>query len=228
MKKLPDAARPHGRQPLLRVLDADVLELRARREAPLRGRDVDQGDRLRGGQGRVPEGHRAHDRLLRPRRHRHPAPGDRRAEPRRALHRRARRQRRRRQAPAPDPGAPRPLHDRRGARARRRAPRRDRRRRPALAGGALGHPGAPAHGREGDARRPAAAHPARDRGDGLRGLVRHRRDPRRGRRLRPAHAEGAHARGRQLRAEPARVLGALGRDAPSGCGPARRSCTRAR
>ena len=79
VKKLPDAQGPHRRQPLLRVLDADVVELRARREAALGGRDVDQGDRLGGGQGRVPEGHGAHDRRLRPGRHRHPSPAHRRA-----------------------------------------------------------------------------------------------------------------------------------------------------
>ena len=53
----------------------------------------------------------------------------------------------------------------------RGAPRRDRRRRAPLAGRALEHPGARPHGRAGDARRPAAADPARDRGDGLRGLA---------------------------------------------------------
>ena len=100
--------------------------------------------------------------------------------------------------------------------------RRDRRRRPALAGRALEHPGARADGREGDARRPAAADPARDRGDGLRGLVRHRDDRRRRRRLRPAHAARADAGGRELRAEAARVHRALGRHARSGCGRARR------
>ena len=67
-----DAARPHGRQPLLRVLDAHVVELRARREAALGRRDVDQGVRLGGRQGRVAQGHGAHDRRLRPRRDRHP------------------------------------------------------------------------------------------------------------------------------------------------------------
>ena len=79
-------------------------------------------------------------------------------------------------------------------------PRGDRRRRPPLAGRALEHPGAGADGRAGDARRAAAADPARDRGDGLRGLARDRRDRRRRRRLRPAHAARADGRGRQLRA----------------------------
>ena len=63
------------------------------------------------------------------------------------VHGRAHRQRRRRQAPAPDPGAARPLHDPGGARPDRGPPRRDRRRRPALAGRALEHPGAGADGR---------------------------------------------------------------------------------
>ena len=85
-EEAPDAARAHGREPLLRVLDAHVVELRARREAALGRRHVDQGDRLGGRQGRVAEGHGAHDRLLRPGRRRHPPPGDRRAAPRRAPH----------------------------------------------------------------------------------------------------------------------------------------------
>ena len=64
------------------------------------------------------------------------------------------------------------------ARPDRGRPRRDRRRRPALARRALEHPGARADGREGDARRAADADPARDRGDGLRGLARDRGDRR--------------------------------------------------
>ena len=48
-------------------------------------------------------------------------------------------------------------------------------RRPPLAGRALEHPGARPHGRARHAGRPAAAHPTRDRGHGLRGLLRHRR-----------------------------------------------------
>ena len=78
-----DAPRPHGRQPLLRVLDADVVELRARRQAPVGRRHVDQGRRLLGRQGRVPQGHGADAERLRPGRDRHPARRDRRAAARR-------------------------------------------------------------------------------------------------------------------------------------------------
>ena len=66
--------------------------------------------------------------------------------------------------------------------------------------------------------------PARDRGARLRDAHRHRRDPRRRRRLRPAHAARADAGGRQLRAEPARVRGPLGRHARALARRARRSC----
>ena len=79
-----------------------------------------------------------------------------------------------------------------------------------------------------DARRAAAAPPARDRGDGLRGDDRHRRDRRRGHRLRPAHAEGAHARRRQLRAQPARVHGSLGRHSRAATAGAEGHAPRAR
>ena len=89
-----DAARPHGRQPLLRVVDANVVELRARGEAAVGRRDVDQGGRLGRGQGRVAEGHRAHARRVRPGRHRHPAPAHRRAAARGTRDGRARRERR--------------------------------------------------------------------------------------------------------------------------------------
>ena len=79
-----------------------------------------------------------------------------------------------------------------------------------------------------DARRPAAADPARDRGDGLRGLLRHRRDRRRRRRLRPAHAARADGGGRELRARACASTPRAGASRPSGCGRARRSCTPAR
>ena len=75
-----------------------------------------------------------------------------------------------------------------------------------------GHPGARAHGCARHARRAAAADPARDRDDGLRDDDGHRRDQVGRRRLRPADAARAHARGRELRAVPARVHGAVGRD----------------
>src|SRR5436305_131776 len=45
-EEAPDAPRPDGREPLLRVVDANLVQLRARGEAPLRGHDVDQGGRL--------------------------------------------------------------------------------------------------------------------------------------------------------------------------------------
>src|SRR5581483_8610590 len=126
---------------------------------------------------------------------------------------RPRRQRRRRQAPAPDAGAARPVHDPAGVRPHRGPARRDRRRRAPLARRALEHPGARHVRRARDSGRAAHADPARDRGDGLRVDRGHRRDRRGRRRLRPAHAARADARGRELRAEPARVHGALGSDA---------------
>ena len=137
-----DAARPAGPQPLLRVLDAHVVVVRARGEAPLGRHDDAQGGRLVGRQGRVAQGHRAHALRVRPGRDRHAPPADRRGAARRARHRGARRERRRRQAPASDAGAARPLHDARGARPARGPARRDRRRRPALARRALARPGA--------------------------------------------------------------------------------------
>ena len=65
-----DAQGPPRRQPLLRVVDAHVVELRARGEAALGRHDDDQVRRLVGRQGRVAEGHRADARRLRPRRDR--------------------------------------------------------------------------------------------------------------------------------------------------------------
>ena len=79
-----DAPRPDDRQPLLRVVDAHVVELRARGEASLRRHDVDQELGLVGRQGRIAEGHGAHARRLRPGRDRDPAPAHRRAAARRA------------------------------------------------------------------------------------------------------------------------------------------------
>ena len=110
-EEAPDAARPDGRQSLLRVVDADARELRARREAALRGHDVDPLVRLLRRQGGVAEGHGPDPRRVRAGRHRRAAPVDRRSAARRQAHGRARRERGRRQAPAPDPGASRPVHD---------------------------------------------------------------------------------------------------------------------
>ncbi len=102
----------------------------------------------------------------------------------------------------------------------------DRRRRHALARGALVHPRLHAHGREGDGLRPADADPARDRGAWLRGRLHARRHRRRRRRLRAADA--ARADGRLLRPEPARVRRRLpDRRAPASA-RASCSCTRAR
>ena len=124
-----DAARPADPERVLRVVDAHVLVVRARREASL-GRHADaEGRRLVGRQGRVAEGHGAHALRLRPRRDRAAPSRGRRRAVRRPRDRRARRQRGRRQAPAPDAGAARPLHDARGVRPARRPARRDRRRR---------------------------------------------------------------------------------------------------
>src|SRR4029453_12601557 len=117
------------------------------------------------------------------------------------------------QASAPDAGLARPVHDPGGARPDRGPPRCNRRRRSPFAGSALEHSGARVDGRARDAGWAATAHPARDRGDGLRGSPRDRCDQGRGRGLRPTHAAGADGRGRQLRALAARVHGAMGRDA---------------
>ena len=136
-----DAAGQARAQPLLRVVDAHLVELRARREEALRGRDVAEGRRLVAGQGRVAQGHGAHAGAVRPARDRHSPPADRRAGARRTLLGCGGRQRRRRQAPAPDPGAPRPLRDARRARKARRPPRGDRRRRPPQPCRTLAHPG---------------------------------------------------------------------------------------
>ena len=187
-----------------------------------------RSDGLLDGQGRVAEGHGAHARRLRPRRDRHPPRADRRATARRVGRRRAHRQRGRRQAPAPDPGAPRPLHDAGGVRPARGPPRRDRRRRPPLAGRALRHPGARARRRARHRRRAADAHPARDRGARLLGELRHRRDRRGRRRLRPADAERAHGEGPGLPPLDPRVRRRTGASRPPVCARARRSCTRAR
>ena len=214
MKKLPTLRGRTRRQPLLRVLDAHLVELRARREAALGRHDVDQGGRLVGRQGRVAEGHGDDARRLRPGRDRHPPPADRRAAARRARHRT-----RTSSTPATASTSTRRRRCSTSTRSSRSSGR--------IEGLHVAIVGDVLHSRV--ARSliqalvlmgarvtlvgPPPLHPARDRGARLRGVVRHRRDRRRGRRLRPAHAARADAGGRELRAEPARVHGALGRDA---------------
>ena len=66
-------ARQARAQPLLRVLHAHLVELRARREAARRGRAVAEGGRLVGRQGRVAQGHGADARAVRPGRDRRSA-----------------------------------------------------------------------------------------------------------------------------------------------------------
>ena len=83
VKKLPDAPRPARRQPVLRVVDTDALELRPRRQAPLRRHDVAARLGLVGRQGRVPQGHGADAGRVRPRRDRRPPSAHRRATARR-------------------------------------------------------------------------------------------------------------------------------------------------
>ena len=112
IKKLPDPARPHRRQPLLRGLDPHPDLLRGRRQAALRRRHQLLRQGLLGLQGRVPQGHRADPGGDGRRRRRHPARRLRRPVPARHLRldRRRRRQRRRRHPRAPHPGAARRLH----------------------------------------------------------------------------------------------------------------------
>ena len=192
-----DAPRPAHPQPLLRVVDADVVVVRARREAPL-GRHAD----VKSVGSSVDKGESLKDTALTLSAYdpdvivvRHPEVGA--ARVRRAADRRARRERGRRQAPASDPGAARPLHDARGVRPARRAARRDRRRRrctrasPARSSRRCG---SSAPTRSSSARRRSL--PERARAD----LARHRVDRRRRRRLRAPHAARADARRRELRA----------------------------
>ena len=111
IKKVPDAARAHGHQPLLRGLDAHQLELRAGRQAALSadlvsvkssGSAVDKGESLKD----TVQTLSAYD----PARDRDPLAARRRRRAGGALDARLGDQRRRRQARAPDPGAARPLH----------------------------------------------------------------------------------------------------------------------
>ena len=69
-----DPARPHRRQPLLRVEHPHQLLLRAGREAALRRPRLGQGGRLLGRQGRVAEGHGRDPLRLRPGGDRDPPP----------------------------------------------------------------------------------------------------------------------------------------------------------
>ena len=111
----------------------------------------------------------------------------------------------------------------RGARPHRRAARRDRRRRAALAGRPLERPGAGADGRARDARRPAgAASRAGSRRWAAR-LDRHRRDRATPTSSTSCACSASGCRGRELRPEPARVQPRAGASRPSGSGRARRS-----
>ncbi len=189
----PDASRPHHRLALLRVLDAHERLVRARRQAPLRGPRLDQGRRLVRRQGRVAQGHDRDALFVRAGGDRDPLAARGRREARHRLDRRRRRQRRRRQARASEPGAPRRLHASQPPRRPRRQEDLDRRRRPSQPRRPLVGDGLPPHGRRGHALRAADPDPARrGRGARLRRHLRHRRPRRGGRRLRPAHAEGAH------------------------------------
>ena len=173
-----DAARPHGRQPLLRVLDAHARRASSSPRSASRadtmsikaaGSSVDKGESLK--DTALTLGAYDPDVIV----IRHPQIGAPQLVAR--VHRRARRQRRRRQAPASDAGAARPLHDPATSSAGIEGLH------VAIVGDVLHsrvarslHPGARAVGAQRDARRPADADPARDRGAGLRGLARHRRD----------------------------------------------------
>ena len=165
----PGAARAHGRQPLLRGEHAHQLVLRARGQAAQRRRGQHPLGRLERRQGRVAQGHRPDAVGLRPGGDRDPLAARRRGAARRRLDARGGDQRRRRQARAPDAGAARRVHAAPPARLARRRADLDRRRRAALARGALEHPRAPADGRERHRVRAADADPARDRGARVRG-----------------------------------------------------------
>ena len=160
-----DPARPHRRQPLLRVEHAHQQLLRARRQAPLGRPRLHQGRRVGGRQGREPEGHDRDALGLRPGDHRDPLAPRRRRRPRRQLDRRRGRQRRRRQARAPEPGAARRLHPAPAPRLLGRNEHLDRRRRPAQPRRPLLPAGLRGDGGEGDALRAADPDSPRDRGD---------------------------------------------------------------
>ena len=220
------AARPARAEPLLRGLHAHALVLRARRQdAQRRGHQL-RLQRLERREGRVAQGHGADAQRLRPGPHRRPHAVRRSRGAGRALEPRRGRQRRRRQARAPDPGAARRLHPARAARLARRRLDLDRRRRPALARRALEHPGLHDAGRARDRLRPADPDPARDGGARVRGRLHARPPPGGRRRLRAAHAEGAHDG--VLRALAAGVRRALPDRRPPARRPPGARCTRAR
>ncbi len=205
-----DAARPARRQRLLRVVDAHLVVVRARRQAALRRHALDQGERLLGREGRVAEGHRADALGLRPGRDRHPPPAD-----RRAAARRRRSPRRTWSTPATASTSIRPRRCSTSTRSREPLGR--------LEGVHVAIVGDVLHSRV-----------ARSLIQALRLVgasvllvgpppllphelgevsLRHRRDPRRRRRLRPAHAARADGGGRELRPVDARVQRPLVRDA---------------
>ena len=134
IRKLPDAARPDRRQPVLRGLHPDQDLVRGGGQAAVCGRHqlLRQGIKRR--QGREPQGHRADPGGDGRGRGRHPAPGVRRAAPAGRLGPRQRGQRRRRHPRAPDPGAAGRLHDAPQARPAGGPARHDRRRRAAQPG----------------------------------------------------------------------------------------------
>ena len=167
-----DPARPHHRQPLLRVEHPHQLLLRARRQAALRRRRLGQGGRLLGRQGRVAEGHGRDALRLRPGGDRDPLPARRRRRARRRLDRGLGRS-----TPATASTSTRPRRCSTSSRcaaasARSRASDLDRRRRPAQPRRPLEPARLPDDGRGGHGLRPADPDPARDRGARLRGLLR--------------------------------------------------------
>ena len=107
------AARPHGRQPLLRGLHPHPHLVRGGGQAAVRRRHQLRRQGLQPVQGREPQGHRAHPRGDGCRRGRRPARRQRRAAPAGPLRLGPleRRERRRRHPRAPHPGAARRLHD---------------------------------------------------------------------------------------------------------------------
>ena len=167
-----DAARPAVVNLFYESSTRTLVELRARRQAAVGRHDVDQGRRLVGRQGRVAQGHGADARRLRPGRDRHPAPADRRAAARR------------RGAPTRTSSTPATA----STSTRRRRCSTSTRSSEALGrleGLHVAIVGDVLHSRvarsliqalalvgaQRDARRAADADPARDRGDGLRGLA---------------------------------------------------------